>query len=481
MKTFRIIVLLLLPLTLFADADVFTRTFGGAENDFAYAIGQTADGGYIVAGQTDSFGNGSDFRPDIWILKLDGRGEKQWERTFGDPDKKDGAFAVQQTADLGYIVAGATESFGAEYASIWIVKLDADGDSLWSRLYKGAIVSSASSIRQTFDGGFIISGKGKENLIKLDAEGNRVWGTHFSWVLHSVWQTADSGYIAAGDSIYRQLEWNYIPSVSMIKVDRNGIREWSNPLGDDFTGRVHAIRQTADRGYILAGDSIALKSELDYSTYLMVMKLDAGGRRLWSYRGNEYSSVRDVQPTADGGYVAIGDALDPDHAPDLLIVKLDEGGHAQWTKTYGVIGGWEYASSGGQTVDGGFIVAGQTNASGECGYDMWILKLDENGNAGPVGIPDPPDAGIDGFTLSQNYPNPFSQSTTIRFNLPKSCSATLTIHDIGGRTVETVISGQHPAGATAVEWNTRQLPDGVYFCRLQAGPFMQTKRLLVLR
>lgn len=481
MKTFKIIVLLLLPLTLFADADVFTRTYGGVENDYAYAIEQTADGGYIVAGQTDSFGCGSDLRPDIWILKLDSRGEKEWERTFGDPKKKDGAFTVQQTADLGYIVAGATESFGAEYASIWIVKLDADGDSLWSRLYKGEIVSSASSIRQTFDGGFIISGKGKENLLKLDAEGNRVWGIHFSCVLHSVWQTADSGYIAAGDSIYRQLEWNYIPSISMIKVDKDGTTEWSNPLGNTFTGRVNSIRQTAEGGYILAGDSVAFKSDLDYSTYLMVMKLDARGQRTWSYHGAEYSSVRSVQQTADGGYVAVGDAIDQDHAPDLFIVKLDEDGHAQWTKTYGAIGGWEYASSGGQTADRGFIIAGQTNATGRCDYDMWILKLDENGNAGPVGISDPLDAGIDGFTLSQNYPNPFSQSTTIRFNLPKSCSVTLTIHDIGGRTVETVISGQRPAGVTAVEWSTRQLPDGVYFCRLQAGPFKQTKRLLVLR
>lgn len=482
MKHSWLLALLLLTISLVADSDVFTRSIGGSDNDFAFEIQQTADGGYIIAGQTDSFGNGSLHRPDIWIIKLDDRGAKVWERTFGDPEKKDGAFSVRQTADLGYIVAGVTESFGAEYPSIWIARLDASGDSLWTRMFIGPMVSSASAIRATADGGYILCGKGKENLLKLDANGKREWGTHFSWVMHSVRQTTDGGYIAVGDSIYRQREWDYIPALSLIKFDREGNREWCNTLGDAFTGSAHSIEQTSDGGFILAGDSLGPVSAGDYSSHFMVMKLDAGGRRIWSYHGDEFSSAQCVRQTADGGYVAAGNVLDADHAPDFQVIKLAPDGRVEWKKSFGKSGGWEYASSVEQTTDRGFIVAGQVDSYGAGRYDMWILKLDALGNGeDPVGVPDPPDAGISGFSLSQNYPNPSRHSTAIRFELPSASFVTLTVFDMRGRIVQTILSAQRPAGMSEAVWNTGHLPGGIYFYCLQAGRWTQTRRMLVQR
>ena len=229
------------------DTTTFVKTFGSIENDYAYHIQQTSDSGYIVAGQTDSYGSGSPMKPDVWIIKLDIFGNKEWEKTFGG-EEGDGAFFIQETTDKCYILAGTTSSYGNGHPSIWIIKLNSEGDSIWTRLYEGKVVSTAQSIKQTADGGYIIAGRGNENIIKLDTNGEIQWGKHFGWLFYSVQQTKDNGYIAVGDTIFQQQEWSYIPSQYIIKLDRAGTKEWLNPLGDDFTGRAVSVEQTTDGG-----------------------------------------------------------------------------------------------------------------------------------------------------------------------------------------------------------------------------------------
>ena len=105
----------------------WTKTFGGTSSDQANSIQQTSDGGYIVAGTTQSLGAGSS---DFWILKLDTNGDTNWTKTFGGSDW-DTANSVQQTSDGGYIVAGTTRSFGAGDYDFWILKLDTNGNMVW--------------------------------------------------------------------------------------------------------------------------------------------------------------------------------------------------------------------------------------------------------------------------------------------------------------------------------------------------------------
>ncbi|MCJ7812451.1 T9SS type A sorting domain-containing protein, partial [bacterium] len=419
--------ILVFPLSMFADTIVFDKTFGGSENDYAYSIQETKDGGYIVAGQTDSFGNGSSLKPDMWIIKL-----------------------------------------------------DSNGDSLWTKIYEGTIVSSAHSIQQTMDGGYIVVGKGEENILKLDRNGKKEWGKHYSRVFYSVEQTTNGGYIAAGDSIYHQLEWDYIPSVSIIKLDENGNKEWSNPLGNDFIGRANSIQQTMDGGYIVAGDSVDFRSEFDYSHYLIVIKLDENGNKEWNYFGSEYSSAKSIQQTEDNGYIIAGDTRDDGHGLDFLIIKLDENGNENWIKIYGSSGGWEYASAIQQTSDGGYSVAGQTDSYGTGRYDMWILKLDENGNGpGPDGISYSHNNHFKGFSLSQNYPNPFNPSTIIRFSLPKSLLVSLKVYNFHGKEVNTLISEYRHAGKYEVKWNAEDFPSGIYLYRIETEDYVETRKLIL--
>ncbi len=182
----------------------WSRTFGGSENDLAYSVQQTSDGGYILFGTTLSYGAGN---YDFWLIKTDAEGNKEWERTFGGSDW-DGGTSVQQTSDGGYILLGG--SYGAGDGDFWLIKTDAQGNKQWERTFGGSDIDWGWSVRQITDGGYILLGytesygTGKEDfwLIRTDAYGNKEWdrtfgGSESDWG-YSVQQTEDGGYILLG-------------------------------------------------------------------------------------------------------------------------------------------------------------------------------------------------------------------------------------------------------------------------------------------
>ena len=152
----------------------FAKTYGGSYGDGAYSVQHTSDGGYIVAGGTYSFGAGW----DVFLIKTDAYGNIQWAKTYGGT-REDWAYSVQQTSDGGYIVAGETNSFGAGW-DVFLIKTDAYGNVIWAKTYGGTNYDIASSVQQTSDGGYIVAGytgsfgAGYSDvfLIKTDANGN---------------------------------------------------------------------------------------------------------------------------------------------------------------------------------------------------------------------------------------------------------------------------------------------------------------------
>jgi hypothetical protein len=154
----------------------WAKTYGGTYSEWASSVQQTSDGGYIVAGRTYSFGAGLD---DIFLIKTDANGNIQWAKTYGGTNY-DYAYSVQHTSDGGYIVAGSTESFGAGGWDIFLIKTDANGNIIWAKTYGGTDWDFASSVQQTSDGGYIVAGytlsfgAGLHDifLIKTDANGN---------------------------------------------------------------------------------------------------------------------------------------------------------------------------------------------------------------------------------------------------------------------------------------------------------------------
>jgi len=311
--------------------------------EWARDIKQTTDGGYIVAGIATLPDTN---KSDIWILKLDEYGNVIWQRAYGTPDT-DRPAEILQTADGGYIVAGNVRLFTNDTDG-WILKLDAHGNIEWQKAYGGSEIDLISSIQQTDDGGYVVTGTTKSFgeggsdlwVLKLDAEGNVVWQKTY------------------GGS------------------------------GEDSGG---AVRITPDGKYLVAGKTTSFGAG---DTDLWVLKLEMNGTVVWqrAYGDLYYEGFSSMDSTSDGGCVIVGEYS---HSWDAWILKLDARGNVEWQRTYGRYLGGEDANAIQQTSDGGYVMAGSVlNGYGLpetrdvwpydappplSNQDMWVLKLDSEG------------------------------------------------------------------------------------------------------
>ncbi len=429
---------------------LWTRTFGGSGNDYVYDLKQTSDGGFILAG-SGVFGTGG---PNIYLVKTDAGGDTIWTRFFDAVDS-DHASSVQQTDDDGYIVAcnGFTN----------LIKLDEFGDSLWSHDY--GIV--AKSVSPTNDGGYILGGGVVDGpwIIKTDSLGNVVWShffdnNYFNHITH-VQQTFDGGYMAAGTA-YSDSNWS---DFFIIKMDGSGDTLWTRSYGTIGAEEAHCAQQTFDGGYIISG------------LFFRTVRTDAAGDTIWcrNYGYNGTGCAYSLQETLDGGYIIGGRTNLPFMEAQFYMVKTDLDGNIEWEFDYGSAG-YDIGHNVRQTDDLGYIMAGWTDSAGIGGMDIMLVRLGY-----PTGVEDLPIPVPENISLLANYPNPFNSSTMIEFTLDKSQFVMLTVYDLLGREIRTLLEGERSAGNHKISFDATSLSSGVYFYRLRAGDRVETKRMVLLK
>jgi len=382
MKNILITLIFNIPILGFGQG--FQNTFGGDSLDMGYSVQQTNDGGYVLTGSTNSYGNGDS---DVYLIKTDGNGDSLWTRTFGG-ENQDYCNSVQQTTDGGYIITGRTESYGAGNKDFYLIKTDGNGDSLWTKTFGGTSFDNGISVQQTNDGGYIILG-GTESygagnrdiyLIKTDGNGDSLWTKTFGGASqdfgNSVQQTNDGGYIVTGVT---ESYGAGNKDAFLIKTDASGDSLWTKTFGGSKFDLGNSVQQTNDGGYIVTGRTASFGAG---SLDVYLIKTDGNGDSLWTktFGGSSFDLGFSVQQTTDGGYIIIGGTDSYGNGDrDVYLIKTDVNGDLIWTKTFGGPD-FDLGTSVQQITDGGYIILGGTNSFGNGDRDLLFIKADGNGN-----------------------------------------------------------------------------------------------------
>jgi hypothetical protein len=523
-------------------AKQWDKTFGGSGPDFLQCMQQTSDGGFIIGGKSES-GIGGDksqtnYGPintcDFWVIKLDINGNKQWDKTFGGI-ANDVISSLQQTLDGGYILGGHSEGgiSGDKSQSskggkdFWVVKLDANGNKQWDKTIGGSGDDCLEALHQTSDGGYILGGDSNSDIsgdksemsrglnqlpdywvVKIDASGNKIWDKTFGGTndekFYSLGQTSDGGYILGGVSYSNNNGDKSQGSIGfgdywILKLDSSGNKLWDKTFGGPDQNILKSLQQTSDGGYILAGLSNsniggskteASKGDFDY----WIIKTDGLGNKLWdkTLGGNNGDFLVSIKQAPDGSfllggtsnsYISGDKSQNPSGFSDFWVLKVNSNGNKIWDKTIGGNDSDELHSVY-FTIDVGLILGGESSSNiggdktqaSRGGYDFWIVKLAPD-------VLGTDEATMAKFQLFQNRPNPFSQNTTISFNLAQPEEVELAIYNSLGQTV-VKHRKKYAAGHQQIQWRelvpNQQLKAGTYFYQLSAGSFQDSKRMILL-
>jgi hypothetical protein len=366
----------------------FVRTYGGPGEESGNCAQQTEDGGYILAGWTNSRGAGG---YDFYLVKTDAGGDTMWTRTYGGSGDEY-AYSVRQTSDNGYVVVGATVGSWrrADSYGIYMVKTDTDGDTMWTRIFEDLHSQDASFVEQTSDGGYVVAGTVDTSgeyrsdicLIKTDADGTTEWTTTCGGEgyqdARSIRQTSDDGFTVTG--AYHDYPGES-GDVILVRLGVDGLVEWATRFGGSGDDWGNCAQQTTDGGYIVVGGTT---SSGNGGVDVYLVKTDVDGVVLWSktYGGSESDEGTSVAQTLDGGYILAGTTSSyGGNGSDVYLIRTDSNGDSLWTRTFGTPRD-EWAGSVQQTADSGYVIAGTAGNDSLGNSDMLLIKTDANGSTG---------------------------------------------------------------------------------------------------
>jgi hypothetical protein len=471
---------------------------------------QTSDGGYIAIGH----GIEQSYTDDMLIIKVDQNGQFGWKQDFGTAGKKGAGYCIAEVSD-GYIAGGGIFDPDSQRTQRFLAKLDTTGNVIWEKFFGSPGVGGIRGIDITNDGNIIITGykntpdisefrgfvfivdEGDGFIMKLDSDGNVIWENLINAPQGTKIREIDQGYAICS------CIWNWSPGSGdhqdfcLIKTDDQGNTVWRNIYGGENSDHLYDFDLTNDGGFILAGHTLSFGvSNWDY----LLMKVDSTGNEEWHKifgqpRGYNASYIHDeaygVRQTPEGGFIIVGGSGDeysysasghpagPSDEWKVYLVKTDNAGNAVWEGVYpptsvGNNGG-EYI---GLTSDGGYIVFVDTDSQtppnpNNFGFlktapDLLNISTDERSQT------------IKRFDLLQNYPNPFNTNTIIQYSLAKTGHVEISVFNILGQKIKTLVNQTQPAGRHSTNWEAGNISSGIFICHMKSDSFHKSIKMLLL-
>ncbi|MCG2420410.1 T9SS type A sorting domain-containing protein [Aequorivita sp. F47161] len=445
------------------------NALGGTSSDYPTGVQQTTDGGYIMGGITfsnDGDVTGSHGLFEFWIVKLHNTGILSWQKALGGTGS-DLCYGIEQTADGGYIAVGWSNSndgnVGGNHGNYdyWAVKLDDVGNIQWETNLGGSGTDQALDVSETVNGDYIIVGNSNSNdgdvggnngnqdfwVVKLDPSGGIVWEKNYGGsdleVAKNIEQTADGGFIVAGYTRSNDIDVSGNHGAEdfwVIKISNTGVLQWQKTLGGSAEDQAFNVGQTSDGKYMVTGYSSSTDGDVTNNhgmKDIWIVKLDTNGAVLWqkTFGGSNDEWGYGAVHTSDGVNLIVGASNSSNGdvggnfgESDTWIVRIDNSGTLLWEKN---IGGSlsEYGNAIDKTTDGGYIIASEANSndgdvSGNHGSsDFWAVKLQ----------PDPLAVSNFNSPALALYPNPATDFITLQ--LPQDATYNIEIKNSLGQNI----------------------------------------------
>lgn len=372
------------------ETSTWIRTYQGDPRWAALDALLTSDGGYLMVGATN-YSHQNTQQEDVYLVKTDAAGETLWAKAYGG-DSFDRGNGIVETEDGGFVILGETASFGAGDWDMYLLRVDHDGSELWAQTFGGSREERANAIQRTDDGGFILTGQtastgaGDEDLylVRTDGQGNEVWSRTYGAERdeggHAIHQTADGGFlilaeVSQGERVY--VEEN--PDVMLLRTDASGNELWSRVWEEEDVEGGFALLPTSDGHYVLTGITGPEGNQTDID--FLFIKIDADGNQIWNRTLGDGDAVdygTDAIELPDGGYLLIG-MFSGGGRGAIPLIRTDLDGEIVWRRNLIESRGNKAGMKILPTPDGGYLVVGITTEFGR-GFETILIKTDSEGN-----------------------------------------------------------------------------------------------------
>jgi len=516
---------------------------GSGELDFGRGIATDGSGNSIVTGRfrgTATFGDTtltSAGLEDIFIAKYDGDGNFLWVEQAGGTDgdsgtgiATDGSGNIVVTGSFRYTATFGDTTLTSGSVDIFIAKYDGDGNLLWVKQAAGPGFTFGGGITTDGSGNSIVAGRfngtvdfgdttltsvGSRDIFiaKYDSDGNFLWveqgGTTDPFSsgeniiatdgLGNIFVTGHFiGMATFGDTTLTSAGGS---DIFIAKYDGDGNFLWIEQAGGTISDQAVGIATDGLGNSIVTGfffgtatfGDTTLSSAGDVDIF--IAKYDGDGNFLWVEQagGTDRDVGRAIEMEGLGNIVVTGNfngmatfgstTLTSNGGSDIFIAKYDGDGNFLWVEQAGGTNqdfgdGIATDGSGNSVVIGTFsgtATFGDTTLTSAGSQDIFVAKLGlVTGIEEEFVLPK-------SFNLSQSYPNPFNPSTKIKYSLPQSSNVVIKVFDILGNEIETLIDEQKNTGTYEITWYAESLPSGIYFYKLQAGDYIETKKMLLMK
>ena len=373
----------------------FQKAYGGISNERAHSIQQTSDGGYVVAGETTSYGAGD---KDIFVMKIDVNGVEQWTKTYGSTFADDGfSITIKQTSDLGFIVSGSTNCFGAgSFDDSYIIKIDNTGAIQWEKRISGSSWDRFRDVVELANGDFLLTGSAGSysagnldaHVVKISSAGSLIWiknlGTSFREHSQSIIELPSGNYLLSGNTNITNNGSTNSANSFLIKTTFDGTVIWGKQYNNStFFTDINETILLSDGNLLNIGET---RSSDGGNHDIFLLKTDTNGTVIWSkkYGGTGNDIGVNVREKTNGELIISAFSNSYGNLNQLLLINTDAIGDIIWSKTYGGSNNDELDWWGKPmelTTTNEIIIAGGTMSFGTGNEDVYVVKTNECGES----------------------------------------------------------------------------------------------------